>query len=1660
MIAWIDGWYAVLDPGLRALLTISWQASVLVLIVLAVHAVFGRWLSPRWRYALWSVVVLRLVLPVTPGSAVSVFNLFRSGAEPPAVSMVLPTVSSEVPPDTITVDGWELSTVAVEASSGAGPVAHWKPRWTPAKSAKTAWLAGAALVLGVLLLINGILALRLRRGAVLNDPGVLELVEACKREMGVKRDVRLIVDPKIASPALAGMFRPTLLIPPGLIDELPREELRFILLHELAHVKKHDITMNWLLIALSAAHWFNPLIWFAFARLRADRELARDAMVLHATGTDASQAYGQTIIRVLERLTRPRLNNPALAGIGDGMGQLKRRLRMIALSPKRRPALTVVGVVLLATLAMIGLTDAAERGEPGEAEVSVPDDLEGYIELLEQQQLKMVNLRMDFRMREQRIGENGEWGTTDAERAGTAWYDAVPPRKGRIKFDKNITGWVDGAAPYLFTSEEYGYDGKEGRAVTHSSGPLGGYIGKRREAVVLARPPVQLFREAINEIATGIVFAKYGGGIYGSDTFLDTLEAAESKGWGVNLANERFAGVDAVKISVHPSDTMTHSVWIDPQRGYGFLGHESRVGGELRQSSRVLEMVEAADGLWMTKRAYLQKTSLDTNVFEKHYEDLRQGRITEQQIDELSTRPVRYDYEAARVSANAPGFDESVYTVEFPAGYEIHGDPEHVEKYLPPFLLEQTKPDVTEADVLAFAEPILIEHYPDAYQQHQPFKAEAVPGTLLWNVHPVSGARAGVPIAQVRAGEQMQIQSHGLKGSDEVIDRRNAPEAQSEGPVAASDRGDEMSEEVGAVTRSDEVTDLWNQVLVGTNKARAAIQSIEVEYEADEARDPGVPVYIAEDHILHGIAQSRRVVHYIAAGVRLYQKYELKHIGSGATTAVWWETTYDGSGVEKRRSDNSRDIVAGSPAEIPIQLGEDPWQLFALLEPKNLEAWIAKGNLRIVDEESVVRDGTPVYQITFESPKSKHRLVIAYDPSRAYLPIWSLDSGPMGELMQEILIEEIAEIKDAAGHVHFIPVKGRKRHNPGTGLFSTDILLNVGTVKLNEPVDQSVFSLSKRYPDCRVIEASRPTDAQRAADAIGVPHLKVDFETSKRAFASGDNITIRQIVGTQDAIGIGGTYTVSGVYTLQSRQHAKLGAFTTTTDPKGPDPVLPGQTLQVERGSGLFELTFTLKHDGYPHISFYPSDGGESFGGVYFGIDATLLPWLSDNEASADAGAMTEAAADDLTAEEKFHRPFQVDFDNTPFKDVVQAFRDGLGVPVFANWPRLEEAGIGPTSPVTLRASLRGDHMMNLVFQGLSLVGEYKAYNRPAFRIIDGVVTISTERDLMIIETRVYDIRDLMVQVPDFDPEPLGPRADGATPERPARVEPSREAIVGQIMGLIRKTVGSYEEWKAHGGDLSSIDELNGNLVIATSRENHENIKRLLAQLREARALISVEAGFLFVTEQFAEESGISLGFADLPEDKRIRFLDDIESNLIVKSTRDSASATTFVMPRMILANGQKAYVTVQQQSAYVSGFERIEGEGGASYEPVINTINEGALLQAQAMIRAGGSQVFMALHPTILNVKQPIQKRRWEDGPPDQALFIEVPEYTKAEVETTISMLDQSTMLIDIGTVTGPMNGVGDLVDPVEEGVERRVYMLVKPTIIREAVEEAGVED
>jgi beta-lactamase regulating signal transducer with metallopeptidase domain len=338
----------------------SWEAALVIALVLVAQRVFARQLTPRWRHALWLLVVIRLALPGSVESRVSVFNFFN----PPA----LPAVAG-VPQHS-----------AVSATAGTGQEApQIKARAVSGRfrlwaNPRSLWVVGAVGLLVYLCAGAWQMRQRVRKQRPVTNEAVLNLLEDCKQEMGVFTPLALLETATIQSPALLGFIRPRLLLPEGLIGSFSLTELRYVFLHELGHLKRGDILLNWLMAVPLVLHWFNPLVWYALLRIRSDGEAACDAIALSHAREGENQPYGQTIIKLLERFSSP-ARAPGLVGILEDKSQMKRRIGMIA-AFKKTHKWPVFAASLFAALALLTLTDARSHQflavEPGQSPAGEP----------------------------------------------------------------------------------------------------------------------------------------------------------------------------------------------------------------------------------------------------------------------------------------------------------------------------------------------------------------------------------------------------------------------------------------------------------------------------------------------------------------------------------------------------------------------------------------------------------------------------------------------------------------------------------------------------------------------------------------------------------------------------------------------------------------------------------------------------------------------------------------------------------------------------------------------------------------------------------------------------------------------------------------------------------------------------------------------------------------------------------------------------------------------------------------------------------------------------------------------------------------------------------------------------------------------------------------
>lgn len=162
------------------------------------------------------------------------------------------------------------------------------------------------------------------------------------RDLGVSAP-EMIVCEAISTPAVTGLLRPRLLLPHEHYDV---QELRYILRHELCHLKRRDMLFKLVLLAANAMHWFNPVVYLMLRQADEDIELACDSAATDGLELPERAAYSRTLLAAVQSSVRAL---PATTCFGGTVERLKRRITNVLGAQKKR-GLGVVALVLALTL--------------------------------------------------------------------------------------------------------------------------------------------------------------------------------------------------------------------------------------------------------------------------------------------------------------------------------------------------------------------------------------------------------------------------------------------------------------------------------------------------------------------------------------------------------------------------------------------------------------------------------------------------------------------------------------------------------------------------------------------------------------------------------------------------------------------------------------------------------------------------------------------------------------------------------------------------------------------------------------------------------------------------------------------------------------------------------------------------------------------------------------------------------------------------------------------------------------------------------------------------------------------------------------------------------------------------------------------------------------
>jgi beta-lactamase regulating signal transducer with metallopeptidase domain len=342
MHTWILQTNALAGEWLGAIARASVQGGAVLLAVWIVDRLFRR-LPAQVRVWLWRLAYLKLIVAFLWAAPI---NLPLLKARPtPQVPLA--------PVGTQTVRQLEASPVPVPTPAVEAKLAvHRNPLPNAASVLLCLWSLGLGWF--VIRLGKDLFAARRLKSASrpVSDEGLLQSCRELSERFRLRREPGLRISDAIASPLVLGAFRPTILLPAALASKASADDLRLMLAHELAHLRRRDLWWVWPAVMGETLFFFHPAIWLARRAWRLAQEIACDDTVVRTTRIPAAR-YGDMLIGVTAKM-HARCSRPILATLGaaETRETLKRRLHAMkfitAADSTKRWAIVTGGAMLVA----------------------------------------------------------------------------------------------------------------------------------------------------------------------------------------------------------------------------------------------------------------------------------------------------------------------------------------------------------------------------------------------------------------------------------------------------------------------------------------------------------------------------------------------------------------------------------------------------------------------------------------------------------------------------------------------------------------------------------------------------------------------------------------------------------------------------------------------------------------------------------------------------------------------------------------------------------------------------------------------------------------------------------------------------------------------------------------------------------------------------------------------------------------------------------------------------------------------------------------------------------------------------------------------------------------------------------------------------------------
>jgi len=462
-----------------------WQVGLLILVIATIDRLIRRWAWPQLRYALWSLILIKLLLPpslslpsgvvpslapvvkqalvrlqsVKPAAAESRVTLLLNedmSGSPAADPMAWasPIASDGEPVGSVPARAYQITPYGVTANeSVAANVAAPSCVLGPLSLLSWQVYAMAASFVGTLILgiwlylrLHSLVGRRAQETAAASLPqSFYNQLAVCAKRLELSWIPQVVVTKRLATPAVFGVFRPVLLMPKGYLRKLSRRDTEHMLLHELAHIKRGDLIAHGLYMLLQVAYWYNPLLWLVRRQVHHLRELSCDATVAELL-REQTTAYRQTLLETARRLLTSSVEpGLGLLGLFEDSNRLLVRLDWLTKPTWRyrtmkRVTVAVIAALMLACVLPMARAQEAASNPPSPEVVKHDDQASQEIAALKAQ---LETLMAQQRQLQEQLRAMTEKRVPSVDPTSPKAVTLTPVKEAPIQSDITVVPWQD-----------------------------------------------------------------------------------------------------------------------------------------------------------------------------------------------------------------------------------------------------------------------------------------------------------------------------------------------------------------------------------------------------------------------------------------------------------------------------------------------------------------------------------------------------------------------------------------------------------------------------------------------------------------------------------------------------------------------------------------------------------------------------------------------------------------------------------------------------------------------------------------------------------------------------------------------------------------------------------------------------------------------------------------------------------------------------------------------------------------------------------------------------------------------------------------------------------------------------------------------------------------